>query len=271
MSDYSAVRIGKLKLKGDKKKKKKNKRKREDFDGDEDDERDCSIDVNDAQQHGDWFEVKKFEQINGSVCIELSPYQYIRSLDNGNLILGAPHSIGEGPDQEEIFIAIRVSPSQIALKSGYNKYLSVDKHRKIVGHSDAVGNKEHFDPIFEEGKLALSASNGCFVSVDENNELPYIIAKSSTVGPNETLKIRTNVNPIITRLERLQQKIPDEEKGSLKECELNYVKKFQSFQDKKIRLNKEKIDSLKNAKDEGRLHEEMLDRRSKMKSDKFCK
>ncbi|KPM08368.1 FRG1-like protein [Sarcoptes scabiei] len=253
MSDYSAVRIGKLKLKGDKKKKKKNKRKREDFDGDEDDERDCSIDVNDAQQHGDWFEVKKFEQINGSVCIELSPYQYIRSLDNGNLILGAPHSIGEGPDQEEIFIAIRVSPSQIALKSGYNKYLSVDKHRKIVG------------------KLALSASNGCFVSVDENNELPYIIAKSSTVGPNETLKIRTNVNPIITRLERLQQKIPDEEKGSLKECELNYVKKFQSFQDKKIRLNKEKIDSLKNAKDEGRLHEEMLDRRSKMKSDKFCK
>ncbi|OTF69203.1 hypothetical protein BLA29_012074 [Euroglyphus maynei] len=75
----------------------------------------------------------------------------------------------------------------------------------------------------------------------------------------------------MTRLEKLKQMIPDEEKGSLRDCEINYVKKFQSFQDKKLRLNDNSVQSLKDAKTKGRLHEELLDRRAKMKSDKFCK
>lgn len=267
MSDYSGVRIGKLKLKGEKKKKKKNKRERDD---DESDQRSSTIDFNDAQLHGNWFKVDKFEQITGSVCIEFSPFQYVRALDNGNLILGSPHSPGEGPDQEEIFIAVRIS-TQIALKTGYNKYLSVDKHKKIVGHSEAVGKYEHFEPVFQDGKLALSASNGCFISIDEDNELPYLVAKSTKAGINEFIKIRTNINPELTRLERIKQSIPEEEKGSLRDCEINYVRKFQSFQDKKMRLNEDSVNALKEARTKGRLHEELLDRRSKMKSDKFCK
>src|SRR5699024_6640756 len=115
-----------------------------------------------------------------------TPHQYVRALDNGNLILGAPHQPGEGPDPEEIFVAVRASPSQIAIKSGYNKYLAVDGHRRVVGHYDAIGLKEHFDPVFQDGKLALLASNTCFVSIDEDNEeLPYLVAKCATAGENE--------------------------------------------------------------------------------------
>lgn len=65
--------------------------------------------------------------------------------------------------------------------------------------------------------------------------------------------------------------VDDEDDEDVANCELSYVKKFQSFQDKKIKLSKNDTRHLSKAKLDGRLHEEMLDRREKMKSDKFCK
>lgn len=50
-----------------------------------------------------------------------------------------------------------------------------------------------------------------------------------------------------------------------------FSKKFQKFQDKKLRINKGDLTDLKKAKDEGSLHEALLDRRSKMKADRYCK
>lgn len=50
-----------------------------------------------------------------------------------------------------------------------------------------------------------------------------------------------------------------------------FRKKFQKFQDKKLRVNTEDKTTLKNARDEGTLHEALLDRRSKMKADRYCK
>ena len=202
----------------------------------------------------------------------MSPYQYIRALDNGLFILGAAHSPGETPDPEEILTAIKFSSTHIALKSGYNKYLSIDSKSRLTGRSDAIGSREQFEPVFQDSKLALLGSNGCFLSADEDNEeLPYIIAKSLTAGPNEMIKIRNNIDPEVVRKEREAKLKPEEEKGSLKEAEINYVKKFQSFQDKKLRINSDKTVCLKEAKDTGKLHEVLLDRRAKMKSDKFCK
>lgn len=48
-------------------------------------------------------------------------------------------------------------------------------------------------------------------------------------------------------------------------------KKFQKFQDKKLRINQGDIKDLEVAKNEGYLHETLLDRRSKMKADRYCK
>lgn len=61
-----------------------------------------------------------------------------------------------------------------------------------------------------------------------------------------------------------------EKKGSVREYETNYVKMYQKFQDKKLKLSKNGVEDLKVARKEGRFHEEMLDRREKMKSDRYC-
>ena len=57
----------------------------------------------------------------------------------------------------------------------------------------------------------------------------------------------------------------------MKTCELSYVKKFQSFQDRKLRINSGTVGDLKKAKKQGNIREKLLDRREKMKADRYCK
>lgn len=53
--------------------------------------------------------------------------------------------------------------------------------------------------------------------------------------------------------------------------QLIFRRKFQKFQDKKLRVSSDSKIELKKAKYEGTLHEKMLDRRSKIKADRYCK
>ena len=81
------------------------------------------------------------------------------------------------------------------------------------------------------------------------------------------IQIRANAQ----REEDKEVFIPVEERGNVGQIELNYVKKFQKFQDHKIRLCDEDRTDLVKAKNQGTLHEALLDRRSKMKADRYCK
>ena len=127
--------------------------------------------------------------------------------------------------------------------------------------------REYFEPVFENGNLALSASNDKFIRFNEEGDL---VAMDDRAGEANFLQIRSNAKRILQK-EKRQKELPVEEQGSILETELNYVKKFQKFQDKKIRIHQGDVKELVDAKESGILHEALLDRREKMKADRYCK
>ncbi|XP_046569053.1 protein FRG1-like isoform X1 [Haliotis rubra] len=263
---YSKVKGGKLKLKGHKEKHKKH-RKRKHADGAEGGAGGKKVHpslTEDTARHGGWWIVEKVEEITGNIAMEIGVQTYMNALDNGRLNLGPVRDTGDAPDVTEILTAITVGESKIALKSGYGKYLSIDPEGRVVGKSDAIGSREQWEPVFQEGKMALNGFNGCFLSANEDGA---IMCESRKAGPDEMIKIRSCAESEEDPLGN----VPKEERGSLKDSEVNYVKKFQSFQDRRLRVTGESTTALKTARQDGTLHEAMLDRREKMKADRYCK
>lgn len=106
----------------------------------------------DSIKHGNWWKVTKIEDISGPVAIELGNQMYVKALDNGLFTLGARHNEGEGPSPEEILTAVSINERKVAFKSGYNKYLRVEKNGTVTGRSDAIGATEQWEPVFEVSK-----------------------------------------------------------------------------------------------------------------------
>ena len=127
--------------------------------------------------------------------------------------------------------------------------------------------REQFEPVFENGNLALSASNDKFIRFNDEGDL---VAMDDRATDANFIQIRSNTKRIHEQDKR-QKELPAEEQGTIQETEINYVKKFQKFQDKKLRINPTDVKELVDAKQTGALHEALLDRREKMKSDRYCK
>jgi protein FRG1 len=82
--------------------------------------------------------------------------------------------------------------------------------------------------------------------------------------------LRTDV-PILKKVKSDLEKEQSLASKDMASFETNFVKKFQSFADHKLRVNKGSRDELHSSLHEGKLHEALLDRREKMKADRYCK
>jgi protein FRG1 len=83
--------------------------------------------------------------------------------------------------------------------------------------------REHFQPVFQNGNLALSASNDKFTRFNDEGDLVTLVDRATE---GNFIQIRSNAKRIHEREQR-QKQLPVEEQGSIRETEVNYVKKFQ--------------------------------------------
>ena len=95
--------------------------------------------------------------------------------------------------------------------------------------------------------MALMGANNKFLSIcgDDN-----VVCDKSRAGTSEMIVVRSNAE----REEDKKVVIPEEEQGKIGQVELNYVKKFQKFQDHKIKICNEDREALLHAKKDGSLH-----------------
>lgn len=265
---YSAVKSSKLKLKGDesssksKKHKKSHKRKSTDISDAAD------LKLEDELNHAGGWVIESLKQVVGTIFIEFREYMYMHGLDNGLFVLGSPHLPTERPEVCELLTALPIDEKYVAFKSAYGKYLSVNQNGLLVGRSEAIGTKEYFQIEFDYDytgrKSYIKASNEKYLGVNHDGDIVAMFDKNEDT--NLTLR------SLNKRDNNSKKNLPEEEKGDdLKNVELNYVKKFQKFQDKRIKTSEEDVGELLKAKEQGNLHESLLDRREKMKADRYCK
>ena len=81
----------------------------------------------------------------------------------------------------------------IWLKTGFHKYLSVNGTGVLVAVSEAIGLKERWEPIFEQGRATLCSSfNGKFVTYDPERNL-FMCTKSKIANQDAFNVILTQV------------------------------------------------------------------------------
>ncbi|CAI5445090.1 unnamed protein product [Caenorhabditis angaria] len=269
--EYSAVRGGGIKLKGKKKSLFKVDKNKADKKRNKNDDKD-KVDP-DTKSNGGWRQIENEFDMKGGISVAFeagSSRCYISAMDNGKFTLGGPHAEGEGPNPEEIFALVKTpDDSKVSLKTGYGRYVGVDSEYQLIAMAEAIGVREQFQFVFQDGKSAIQAvASPLFLSAQPSKE-GYIYVASRTASQNEMIQIRTDAikeGPADWRSE--------EDRKNAKDCETAYVKMFQhskvDLKGRHISVDLKDRKSVKKAQAEGNAHELLLNRRVKTKSDRYC-
>ncbi|KAF8529675.1 FRG1-like family-domain-containing protein [Hysterangium stoloniferum] len=268
MSDR--VRSTKLTFKGDKTKKKKRKH-RDGGTGNEEEGIDPQAWVlpeNANQVYGPTFIVHPSEP---AICIT---YDSTRS----RIMLHAvSHEPGETAlslspaEVSQVWVVTRVAGSPtINLRTAEGKFLSCDAHGLVSSDREARGPQEEWTPVvLEDGMVAFQNNYQKYLSVDEVAGGSLALrGDSDIVGFGERFWVKVQQEYKLKAGEEERKKEGVAKKRKIDEVETNHT--FQAWGAGKSVVSQEDKTELKKARKDGRLSEAMLDRRSKLKSDRFC-
>ncbi|KAM0754143.1 hypothetical protein T439DRAFT_338786 [Meredithblackwellia eburnea MCA 4105] len=204
----------------------------------------------------------------------------------------------QGPsDVHHVFVCTRVQDSsdKVTLRTATNKFLASDEIGTVSADREARGMQEEWtiSPAASSsssssssgsgsGFYTLKSSYGKYLSVDlvAGGKLE-LRADEDNEGETERWKIymqgeyvsKARKALIQTTGVRAAVKAGHEGLtivGDLGKAESEYISKYQGYGQGRVINSKEDVRDLKRAKKEGKLGEAMLERRMKLKSDRYC-
>ncbi|KAF9435772.1 hypothetical protein BGZ76_005559 [Entomortierella beljakovae] len=291
MPDEYTAKKSKLSFKGESTKTKKKKRKAEG---------EAKEDDGGSNAEG-WVPVKSLSDIGGPLFLTFSsdPSTCVSIDDNSKVIMkplespededgkpitsNVPFDIAEPTKVNQVLVASLIPDSdRLTLKTFNGRYLSSDKFGIVSADSEAIGMQEEWTIIIkadsEEGGICLQNHYGKFLSVDEvaaeenrgkslssSSSGFQIRADSDVTGFCELFQAK------IQAKYRKKAKKSGDVKIATKDYEFEQSRKFQTWNHGRVIVSHEDVGDLKKAKKDGRFSEALLDRREKLKSDRYCK
>ncbi|KAL7410681.1 FRG1-like family-domain-containing protein [Mrakia frigida] len=177
---------------------------------------------------------------------------------------------------DSVWVVSKLSGATVInLRTASGMFLGCDRFGVVSAISESRGQLESFTPhILESNLLALETTHGTFLSISETATGSFTLrGDSPTIGFAESFRCKVQAGF------REKARIEAEEGGAkgkgkrVMEEELDEValtKLRHTYGGGKLVVSAESKRELKKAREEGRLSEALLDRRSKLKSDKFC-
>ncbi|KAI9341920.1 FRG1-like family-domain-containing protein [Obelidium mucronatum] len=284
-----------LSFKGDKPKKKRK------ASGD----RDGSGNLDDPSAAEGWANAEAIEHFMGPIMLisvaSSAPSCIVSNEKNFSLALQSLGSVDNLDSIEpihvgQVFLAARLptGENRISIKSAFDRYLSCDKFGVVTGDKEAVGPYEEWEVVKrEDGYCLQSVVKNCYLSsepdgieeedVEEETKKKAasgrsgygigggricgtIRADSESVGFKEVFKIRCQAQNKVNAHKKKKKEMED---LNAAEVDGDQLKKFQSYG--RVAMTEKEGKLLKRAQKQGNLNETLLERREKIKADRYCK
>ncbi|KAF7294825.1 hypothetical protein MIND_01020400 [Mycena indigotica] len=277
MSDTTKVKSSRLKFKGEK----HAKRKREHTD----DQRPRKQRKEDDRADEDWVQPENPSELRGPTFIyhpsDPLPCTITYNSTTAKLVISNLDASDEPiltrtpTDVSQVWVLTRVAGSptiNIRTGTGEGKFLSSDAHGLISADRDARGPQEEWTPVvLPDGMVAFMNVYEKYLSVDEVAGGAVVLrADSEEVGFRERFWVKIQYKYKKEAHEEEKQKTLKDAVDPVSIDEVASNKTFQAWGAGRSVVSEADKKELKRAKKEGRLAEAMLDRRAKLKSDRFC-
>ncbi|KAF7305040.1 hypothetical protein MKEN_01219000 [Mycena kentingensis (nom. inval.)] len=281
MSSEPKAKSGRLTFKGDKK---KVKRKREHAEASD---RPRKQRKEDDRADEDWVQPTNPNELRGPTFIyhpsDPAPVGITYNATLSRIVIStlddadadAPILERTPTDVSQVWVLTRIAGSptiNIRTGTGEGKFLASDAHGLISADRDARGPQEEWTPVvLPDGMVAFMNVYEKYLSVDEVAGGAVVLrGDSDEVGFRERFWVKVQYKYAREAKEEEKQKGLKDADDLVDVDEVSSNKTFQAWGAGRSIVSTEDKKELKRAKKEGRLAEAMLDRRAKLKSDRFC-
>ncbi|RKP23127.1 FRG1-like protein, partial [Syncephalis pseudoplumigaleata] len=170
------------------------------------------------------------------------------------------------------------------LRSATGHYLSADRFGVVTCTKEAAGPTEEWQPVLREDGLAWQSIYGKYLSIEVDEfEKATATTTTTTRGKYSGPRVRADAENITFRevfcVKHQATATRDRKRTSAhagvdvddETYELQQLKRYQSGGGAHTSVSREDKHAIKRAKREGHLAQTLLDRREKLKADRYCK